>query len=198
MVDQAGTGGGRARPREVDPVLLTALNYRELPQADFWLSWWLNTPAWHQEKLQMFGQWRQVPRLLAWFGDAGLNYRYSGADHVCTGWPPALSSLRSWTETTYGVPYNFVLANRYRNGQDSMGWHADDEPELLGDVCSISLGAARRFLIATPSGRCAMDLSHGQVIRIPRSWRHALPKTRRVVGERINLTFRQLRTVIPS
>ena len=172
---------------------LEPLSACRLPDADRWLRWWLDLGSWRQEQITLFGKRRKVPRLVTWYGDQGFNYRYSGTDHPCGGWPDALQALKEWAGEQYQCSYNFVLGNRYRSGEDSMGWHADDEPELLGDVCSVSLGAPRGLLLDAPQGRVKLELDHGCVIRIPRTWRHALPKTRRASGERINLTFRQLR-----
>lgn len=163
-----------------------------VPEADGWLRWCEDDVVWHSEQIKLFGRERPVPRQVAWFGESGLAYRYSGVDHACAGWPDAIEPLRAWAAEAYATPYNFVLCNRYRDGRDSMGWHADDESSLAADVCSISLGASRRFLLEVEGERYGFDLVHGTAIRIPRAWRHALPKTRKPTGIRINLTFRQL------
>ena len=188
----------RPPPRRCDVGQIPELHEQWLPEPDGWFHWCRDALTWQQEWIQLFGQRRRVPRLVYWAGDAGLNYRYSGTDHPCSGWPVALEPLRSWVAEQADLAANFVLMNRYRTGKDSMGWHADDEPELLGDVCSISLGASRRLLLDTPAERLALTLRHGSVIRIPRHWRHAVPKTSQPVGERINLTFRRLRPPEPQ
>lgn len=150
--------------------------------------------AWREETLTLFGRPVTVPRLLAWYGDHGLNYRYSGTDHVCSGWSPELAALRQRLETEAGLYCNLVLLNRYRSGADCMGWHADDEPGLDARVASLSLGAPRRFLLRpTPRARSeSMDLEHGSLLIFPGRVRHSLPRTRRPAAERINLTFRLL------
>lgn len=150
--------------------------------------------AWQEESLHLYGRRVPVPRLLAWCGDAGLNYRYSGADHPCTGWLPALDGLRRRLAEEIGVPGNMVLMNRYRNGNDYMGWHSDDERGLASRVVSVSLGATRRFLLRPPGAAQSvrLDLAHGSVLVMDGTIRHALPRTRRPVAERINLTFRRL------
>ena len=149
---------------------------------------------WRQEHLRLFGRSVPVPRLLAWYGDCGLNYRYSGIDHVCRGWLPELAALRQRLRNEFGMCCNLVLLNRYRSGADYMGWHADDERGHGPRVASVSLGAPRRFLVrrmAQP-GAESLQLEHGSLLVFPGSRRHSLPRSRRPVGERINLTFRWL------
>ena len=94
----------------------------------------------------------------------------------------------------FSLDSNFVLLNRYRDGSDSMGWHRDDEPELTGPVASLSLGVTRRFhMRAERKTRTQhIDLEHGSLLILDRRTTHALPKTKRKLGERINLTFRQV------
>ncbi|MEM1433318.1 MAG: alpha-ketoglutarate-dependent dioxygenase AlkB [Pseudomonadota bacterium] len=175
-------------PQQVSATLAVAT----VPEPDGWLSWCEASIGWRSERITLFGQERLVPRQVAWYGEPGLCYRYSGQDHPCSGWPAALEPLRAWASEAFSTPFNFVLCNRYRDGRDSMGWHADDEPALAADVCSISFGASRRFLLEVDGERFGIDLAHGSAIRIPRTWRHAIPKTQRPVGVRVNLTFRQL------
>lgn len=179
--------------RSIPKAITEQLGVTPVPDASKWLAWCERAVPWQSERLKLFGQERLVPRQVAWFGNQDLCYRYSGRDHRCDGWPAELEPLRAWASAAFGTPYNFVLCNRYRDGADSMGWHADDEPELLADVCSLSFGASRRFLLEVDGERFGFDLAHGTAIRIPRLWRHAVPKTRRSLGVRINLTFRQLR-----
>ena len=95
----------------------------------------------------IFGQRRRVPRLVAWHGDPGTGYTYSGTLHEPQPWTPELRRLRDRVQALTGHPYNSVLLNLYRDGNDGMGWHADDEPELGRNpvIASVSLGATRRF-----------------------------------------------------
>ncbi|MEM6709013.1 MAG: alpha-ketoglutarate-dependent dioxygenase AlkB [Pseudomonadota bacterium] len=175
-----------------EPSAVVELRWCRLPNPDVWLERCARAFQWQRESIRLFGKQQSVPREVAWMGTAGLNYRYSQTDHPANGWSDAVLPLRDWLADRYPGRFNFVLANRYLDGQDSMGWHSDDEAELHGDVVSVSLGATRRFLLDAPDGRCALELGHGDVIQIPRAWRHALPKTRTRVGMRINLTFREL------
>ena len=171
-----------------------SLQVLRLPEPDHWLQILRSQVRWRSETITLFGRQQPVPRQVAWYGAAGLSYRYSGIAHSTAGWPKHLAELNGLVKQLTGANYNFVLLNRYRDGSDSMGWHADDEPELLGDVCSVSLGAARRFLIEPRhSERRTLTLYHGDLVMIPRHWRHCVPKTRKPVAERINLSFRCLR-----
>ena len=130
------------------------------------LSWALAEVAWRSEEIVLFGRRRSVPRLVAWYGDEGLNYRYSGGEHRANGWPSPLIELRDQiSEFLPDVP-NFVLLNRYRSGQDAMGWHTDDEAMAADLIGSISLGAPRRFLVR-PAGSPASTrvvLEHGSLL----------------------------------
>jgi alkylated DNA repair dioxygenase AlkB len=158
----------------------------------------VNAVPWRQETIRMFGKLVPVPRLTAWFGDGA--YTYSGIRHTPAPLPPVIAGLRAEVEGLAGVRFNSVLANRYRDGSDSVAWHADDESELGAEptIASLSLGAPRRFSIRhNASGkRWDVILRHGDVLvmsgRSQADYQHAIPKTRRPVGERTNLTFRTI------
>lgn len=160
--------------------------------------WLHKSVAWQAEEIQMFGKRLTVPRQVAWFGDAGLNYRYSGQPHLAVGWPSVLLALRDELLQKLNIPSNFVLLNRYQSGADYMGWHKDDEPSLVGPVVSVSYGATRRFRLEEPGNtqvkiRHTYELSPGSVLVHSRHWRHTLPKTLKPIGERFNLSFRQVK-----
>lgn len=155
--------------------------------------------AWEIHRIRMFGSWVDSPRLSCWIGDPQARYRYSGAEFVPHPWLPSLRSVRDRLETEGIGRFNSVLLNRYRGGGDYMGWHSDDEPELgpAPVIASLSLGAARRFLLRRrddPTRKAEYLLGHGDLLvmagQTQRFYQHALPKMARVQGERINLTFR--------
>lgn len=160
--------------------------------------------AWRQDYLHMFGSEIPVPRLEAWIADEGLDYTYSGIHHVPDPWFDELTDLRDMVGRHADASFNSVLCNLYRDGNDGVDWHADDEKEFgpMPIIGSLSLGATRRFdfrRVDDHSNKLSMDLHHGDLV-IMRGmtqalWRHRVPKTKKIVGERINLTFR---TVIPS
>jgi alkylated DNA repair dioxygenase AlkB len=156
---------------------------------------------WQREEVVIFGQRRPVPRLVAWHGDPGARYCYSGTHHEPLPWTPALEQVRGRVQALAGCEFNAVLLNLYRDGRDGMGWHADDEPELGPEpvIASVSLGAVRRFCLRHRRHRAPrLDLSlpHGSLLLMSgptqRNWVHAVPKTAVPVGERINLTFRRV------
>ncbi len=158
---------------------------------------------WQVHRVRMFGRESDSPRLSCWIGDPGTDYRYSGVRHAPHPWPRILRPLRGRLAGETGEDFNSVLANLYRDGRDSMGWHSDDEPELGARpvIASLSLGATRRFLLRhrrDAGRRVALDLPHGSLLVMrgdtQAQWRHALPRTARVVEPRINLTFRRILT----
>ena len=172
-------------------------------QANDWLvqledSAWIE---WQRETFSIFGRQVDAPRTLSWFGDAGLNYRYTGIDHRATGWPEPLQRLKTQVEHTAGQAFNFLLLNRYVDGSEHMGWHRDDEHGCRGDIASLSLGAPRRFsidqsipqqLASQQSQRKTLVLGSGSLLVFDGRQRHCLRPTKKPCGIRINLTFRQI------
>jgi alkylated DNA repair dioxygenase AlkB len=174
-------------------------------QADDHLQHLLDSLAWQSEQLFLFGRWLTVPRRMAWYGDVGADYRYSGVQHSPLDWTPRLAALRHDMQALCQQPFNSVLANLYRDGRDSMGCHADDEPELGPEplIASISFGDSRLLRFRHPQSRHRLDveLAHGDVLLmagcIQQHWRHELPKTRKPKHARINLTFRHIVPQLP-
>jgi alkylated DNA repair dioxygenase AlkB len=169
-------------------------------EADAMFEILLNEIGWEVHRIQMFGRLIDSPRLSCWIGDPGASYTYSRTRFKPHPWPVALTSLRVRLRETLGFDFNSVLANRYRDGRDAMGWHSDDEPELGPQpvIASVSLGATRRFALKPRSegGRLTLDLPHGSLLVMrgdtQTRYRHALPRTAQPIGERINLTFRRI------
>ncbi|MEB3333282.1 MAG: alpha-ketoglutarate-dependent dioxygenase AlkB [Synechococcaceae cyanobacterium] len=169
---------------------------------------------WQQPRITVYGRSHPVPRLQAWVGDPGCTYRYSGLLHEPQPWSAELHRLRELLAADLGCPFNSLLLNRYRNGDDRMGWHADDEPELdaIAPIASLSLGVSRTLRFrprpvsrARPAFRSgqnaaplALELADGDLLVMDPPtqlhWQHALPTRRRLLGERLNLTFRLIRS----
>jgi alkylated DNA repair dioxygenase AlkB len=149
---------------------------------------------------------RPFPRLTAWYADSGLTYSYSGVTHQAVPWTPELLVVKQRAAAAAGTTWNSLLLNLYRDGRDSIGFHADDEPELgINPVIgSISLGAERRFVLKHPASGESLEfnLPNGSLLVMggttQHHWRHGVPKTRRPVGPRINMTFRFIRFTGPA
>jgi len=160
---------------------------------------------WERHRLRIFGREIDSPRLSCWIGDAEAVYTYSGTRFVPHAWTPALAELRDALLVHAGERCNSVLANLYRDGRDSMGWHSDAEPELGVEpvILSLSFGGVRRFRLRhrrDPRLRLELELPAGSLLRMAGStqqfYRHDLPKTARPVAARINLTFRTIHDML--
>jgi len=153
--------------------------------------------AWERLAITLYGRTVRTPRWTAWMGDGP--YRYSGIVNEPTSWPEALVELRERLHDELGVDFNSCLANLYRDGADSMGYHSDNEPELgpQPTIASISLGDRRRFVLRhrRTGERWSWDLGRGDLLVMrdesQSDYAHAVPKTSRQVGPRMNLTFRR-------
>lgn len=155
--------------------------------------------AWQRLTSKMFGKEYAVPRDTVWVGP--IAYRYSGLRHEAAGWPEALVPLRGALEDAVeGAAFETVLANRYRDGRDKVGWHADDEC-IFGTapvIASISLGASRTFKLRHNSTRKVLqvELGAGSLLLMcgatQAEYQHCVPEQKSIAGQRINLTFRTL------
>lgn len=155
----------------------------------------VETP-WKQER----GRFGPFPRLTAWYADDGLAYSYSGVTHHGIAWTEMLAQIRRDIEEVTRATFNSLLLNYYRDGSDSMGYHADDERELGVNpiIASLSFGGVRTFHLKHNKTRekLTFELAHGSLLVMggtsQHHWIHAVPKTKAQVGERINLTFRRI------
>ena len=155
---------------------------------------------WSQDVIKVAGRSVKIPRLQAWYGDA--SYTYSGLKMQPLPWTELLLELKATVEKLSAASFNSVLLNLYRDGGGGMGWHSDDEAELGSEpvIASLSLGATRDFCLREKkqrSQRLKLELGSGDLLimagQLQVNWQHQVPKTRRAVGERINLTFRHVR-----
>ena len=170
-----------------------------LPDADRLRDELLATTQWRQESMKLYGKPIDLPRLTAWYGDAGAGYTYSGIANVPLAWTPALLTVKHAVEAHTGVAFNSVLLNRYRTGKDSVSWHSDDEPEFGTNpvIASVSFGGTRTFQFKhrkQKGQKASVELTHGSLLVMrgatQHNWLHQIPKTAKAVDERINLTFR--------
>jgi alkylated DNA repair dioxygenase AlkB len=198
-------------PEGLDPGLFDYTpRFLAEPEADRALERLWRELEWSQREITLFGRRMLQPRLVAWYGDPAARYTYSGLTLEPLPWHPLLRQLGARIEHFCGHRFNSVLANAYRDGRDSMGWHSDDEKELgcKPVIASLSLGATRRFLLrpkrVEPGTRRVsrtLPLEHGSLLLMrgdsQRLFQHALPRSRQPMGLRINLTYRLVSAQAP-
>jgi len=170
-------------------------------RADELFSTLMGQSFWQSRTITMFGRKIMQPRKIAFQGDPGVSYAYSGDDYHAEPWQKGLAALRTEIERQADCRFNCVLLNLYRDGRDSMGWHSDDETELGSSptIASVSLGALRRFVLrrkADKQKKLEIEPASGSLMimrgDLQHYWQHAVPKTARDIGPRINLTFREI------
>jgi alkylated DNA repair dioxygenase AlkB len=158
------------------------------------------TINWQQGEIKLFGKKHLTPRLEAFYAEENKSYGYSGQRLVTSSFTKELTQIKENIELTFSIQLNSVLINLYRDGNDSNGWHADDEPELGKNpiIASLSLGASRRFDLRHTSTKekLSLELEYGSLLimggELQHYWKHQIAKTKKVNTPRINLTFRHL------
>lgn len=153
---------------------------------------------WEQGKITIFGKEVLEPRLRCWYGEKG--YTYSNSYLPPSPFPNYLIPIKKQIENITKATFNSVLMNYYRNGNDSMGWHQDNEPELGKNpvIASLSLGQDRFFHLKHNETKelVKLNLTHGSLLimkgEIQHYWKHQIPKTKKIIEPRINLTFRKI------
>lgn len=158
---------------------------------------------WKQEPIVIFGKQVMQPRLTAWYADEGVSYKYSGVTLMARPYPEFLKTIKQRVEQATGFNFNSALLNFYRDQTDSMGWHRDNEKELgLNPViASVSLGASREFKFKNyhdKETKVSVLLGHGDLLlmqgKTQHDWSHAIAKSTRAIGPRINITFRLIKS----
>lgn len=160
----------------------------------------MDSVPWKSDEVVIFGKRILTARKLAWYGDAGCDYTYSGTTKQALLWSSALLDLKALAERLSGESFNSCLLNLYHNGGEGMGWHSDDEREIVRDsaIASLSFGAERRFVFRHKETKEKVELvlENGSLLvmkgETQRFWQHQLPKAARVKTTRINLTFRRM------
>jgi len=155
---------------------------------------------WESMTIKMFGRDTKIPRLQCWIGDEGCEYRYSGKQLNRQIWNQDLTMIRKKIFKELKINFNSVLANYYRDGKDSMGWHSDDEKELGPNptIASISFGSERDLVFRNKISKKTLTIpqTNGCLILIDgetqKNWQHSIKKTQKIIGPRINLTFRNI------
>jgi alkylated DNA repair dioxygenase AlkB len=157
-----------------------------------------DTIPWKQDEVVMFGKKIITKRKVAWYADAGITYTYAGVKKSGFQWTEGLLEIKQKVEGATGASYNACLLNLYHEGEEGMGWHQDNEKEMVAgsSIASLSFGAARKFAFkhATTNERLDIELANGSLLdmkgAIQQHWYHSLPKTKKVKQLRINMTFR--------
>lgn len=156
---------------------------------------------WQRDKINMYGRSLYLPRLTAWYGDSGKRYTYSGITSKPNAWNQGLLYIKQKIEQATATSFNSVLLNWYRNGDDHMSWHADDEQELGINpvIASVNFGQTRDFVLRRmddPAKKIVIALPHGSLLvmrgQLQHYWQHSVPKRKKVTGSRFNLTFRYI------
>lgn len=155
---------------------------------------------WQVDQLMMFGKLITTKRKVAWVGDEGCSYTYSGVKKEPQPWTRELLRIKNTVEEISQWKFNSCLLNLYHDGSEGMGWHSDDEPELdqNAPIASLSLGGERKFSFKhkTEKTNASLLLENGSVLLMhaptQEFWNHSLAKTTRPTGPRINLTFRAI------
>ena len=167
-------------------------------EAEYWKLKIMQKAKWEQPLVSIYGSKYLVPRLTSFIGKKGITYRYSGINHIANGWPVWFIPLLNSVIQASQINFNGCLLNLYRNGNDRMGWHSDNEPELNPkmSIASLSLGSSRDFFFRennTKNKRTLLLRSGDLLIMDPlcqRDWQHSVPIRKKVLDLRINLTFR--------
>jgi len=175
-------------------------NYYETNAANVYFKKLFTEIEWRQEAMFMFGKKINFPRLMAYYGD-GASYRFSRKTFAPSPWIAPLSEIRHDLESDFHYSFNSVLANLYRHQMDSMSWHQDDEKEMGKNpiIASVNFGATRQFEMRhiQTKEKIKFDLEHGSLLimlgETQHYWQHQLPKLKRPLGSRINLTYRLMK-----
>lgn len=162
----------------------------------------LHEIAWQQDDIKVWNKIHKQPRLTAMYGNAGAHYAYSGIDMPATPWTNALKLIKDKVEGATGAIYNIALLNLYRDGNDKVGWHRDNEKGMgkTPTIASVSFGATRNFQVkvynTVSQNKMTFPLSHGSLVlmkgEMQNVWSHQVPKTSKKVEARINITFRYM------
>jgi len=159
----------------------------------------ISTVPWQQRIVTMYGKQIITPRLTAWYGDKGKDYTFSGTKFDPLPWTGELLQIRKKVEEIANVTFNTVLLNYYRDGNDSVAWHSDDEYDLGNKpvIASVSLGQARRFDVRHKTDhqkKYSVNLENGSLLLmkgdLQHNWEHRIAKSIKPLKERVNLTFR--------
>lgn len=170
----------------------------EQEQAQYYLDRLLNSIDWKNDEAIIFGRHIVTKRKVAWYADTGFEYTYSNKTKMALPWTKELLELKKLVDEKTGTAFNSCLLNLYHNGDEGMAWHSDDEKTLAIDspIASVSFGAERKFMFRHKQTKQTLSvmLENGSLLVMKGStqtnWRHSLPKSKKIIQPRVNLTFR--------
>lgn len=162
----------------------------------------MDQTIWRQESVKIYGKDYQQPRLVSLYGDSGKRYDYSGISLCPLPWTDLLREIKRRIEDCTEVRFNAVFLNLYRDHNDSMGFHSDDEKELGRNpaIASLTFGATRvlrlkhKFKKVLPVVKVPLDAGTVLLMKgeTQHFWKHGINKQTEPCGPRVNLTFRTL------
>lgn len=175
-------------------------NFFKKEVADEYMDSFEKNILWKQEEMVIYGNKIKFPRLTAWYGEENKPYTFSGLTLHPEIWTNELLTLKNIIEPIAETTFNSVLLNQYRDGQDSISWHSDNEKELGKNpiIASVNFGESRRFLLKhiLTKEKLEFNLEHGSLLimkgEMQHFWKHSVPKTKKDKKTRINLTYRQI------
>jgi alkylated DNA repair dioxygenase AlkB len=175
-------------------------NFYSSSESTHLLNYLLNELNWKSGEIKLFGKVYPIPRKQVYFSDNGLSYSYSGKELIIDAWDENVLNMKRRLQALLNVEFNACLSNLYRNGQDSNGWHSDNEKELGTNpiIASVSFGATRRFDLKHQSNKqkLSFQLTSGSLLvmggEMQHFWKHQIPKQKNINDPRVNLTFRQV------
>lgn len=203
MIDDLFGSGTQLEPLQIEEADISFARHVALPESDdVLLRKLIDETPWRSETVTVWGKTYQQPRLIAWYGDEGQRYSYSGISLEPLPWTKTLLDIRELVQQLSNERFNSVLLNFYRDHRDGMGFHSDDERELgpTPTIASVSLGATRVFVLKhkfrSDIKPIRLELGTGSVLimkgQTQRNWKHGIDKQTKPCGPRVNLTFRRI------
>lgn len=200
MMEQMHLFGEGGQSSELPPDLLEYHpHFFDAVTSQLLLNRLINNTPWEQRQVSMYGKQILTPRLTAWYGDKGTGYAFTGTKYDPLPWTEDLLSIKKAVELVAGITFNSVLLNYYRDGNDSVAWHSDNE-SVLGErpvIASVSLGQTRTFDIRHKQDhkkKYSIRLENGSFLLmkgdLQSHWEHRIPKSSAFMTSRVNLTFR--------
>jgi alkylated DNA repair dioxygenase AlkB len=156
--------------------------------------------SWDNESVSLYGKVHELKRKTAYWGDEGLEYRYSGKKAIAKGWNETVFEIKQAVEKVTGETFNFALGNFYHDGTESLGYHSDSEKDIVSKsvIASVSFGAERDFLLKHNKTKeiIKINLEHGSLLTMggntQQIWKHSVPSRLKIGTPRVNITFRKI------